>query len=103
MMKDGALLVNTSRGTVVDEEALGREVMSGRLRAALDVFKAEPPAMDSLLRKSENVLLIPHMAGPTIDQREVAARFTIDDIERMMQGEALQHEITQKRASVMSR
>lgn len=103
MMKDGALLVNTSRGTVLDEEALGREVMSGRLRAALDVFKEEPPAMDSPLRKSENVLLIPHMAGPTIDQRAAAARFTIEDIERMMKGEPLQHEITQKRASVMSR
>ena len=59
--------------------------------------------MDSPLRKSENVLLIPHMAGPTIDQRAAAARFTIEDIERMMKGEPLQHEITQKRASVMSR
>ena len=102
MMKDGALLVNTSRGNVLDEEALGREVMSGRLRAALDVFKEEPPIMDSPLRKSENVLLIPHMAGPTIDQREVAARYVIEDIERLQKGLPLHHEITKSRASVMS-
>jgi len=103
MMKDGALLVNTSRGNVLDEEALGREVMSGRLRAALDVFKEEPPVMDSPLRQTENVVLIPHMAGPTIDQREVSARYVIEDLERLLKGLPLQHEITKSRASVMSR
>lgn len=103
MMKDGALFVNTSRGAVVDEEALGRELCSGRIRAALDVFKMEPPAADSLLRKSDNVLLIPHMAGPTVDQRPAAARFVVEDIERYLQNLPLENEITSSRSKVMTR
>jgi len=59
--KPGALLINTSRGPVVEEPALVRALQSGRLAgAALDVFEVEPLPVESPLRGMENVLLAPH-------------------------------------------
>jgi D-3-phosphoglycerate dehydrogenase len=71
-MRPGALLVNASRGPVVDEAALAAALESGHLGgAALDVFETEPLPPDSPLRLRDDVFLTPHMAGPT---REAAAR-----------------------------
>lgn len=71
-MRPGALLVNASRGPVVDEAALVAALESGRLGgAALDVFETEPLPPDSPLRLRDDVFLTPHIAGPT---REAAAR-----------------------------
>lgn len=62
-MKDGALFVNTSRGTVVDQEALLAELRSGRINAYLDVFEEEPLPEDNGFARLSNVLLTPHMSG----------------------------------------
>ena len=65
-MKPGAILVNASRGPVVDETALIAALDAGRLGGAgLDVFEVEPLAEDSPLRSFENVFLSPHVAGAT--------------------------------------
>ncbi len=63
LMKDGALLVNTARAPVVNEEALIRELGSGRINAYLDVFHKEPLPSDSPLTAMDNVLLSPHISG----------------------------------------
>lgn len=62
-MKDGALLVNASRGRIVDSAALISEVTSGRLRAALDVFDPEPPGPSSAIWSAPGALLTPHVAS----------------------------------------
>ena len=63
LLRDGALLVNTARGMLIDEAALLRELRTGRIMACLDVTDPEPPAPDSPLRTLPNVVLTPHIAG----------------------------------------
>jgi phosphoglycerate dehydrogenase-like enzyme len=82
-MKDGAVLVNTSRGGLVDEPSLCDALASGKLMAAgLDVFKTEPLPLDSPLLKLDNVLLMPHMGGLDFesqrDMSTMAAQCIVD-------------------------
>ena len=60
-MKDGAILVNTSRGPLVEEAALVDELRSSRIRAALDVYDREPLPADHPLRQLPNAVLTPHL------------------------------------------
>lgn len=64
-MPDGALVVNVARGPVVDSDALTAEVVSGRLRAALDVFDPEPIPADHPLWQARGALIMPHVGGNT--------------------------------------
>jgi glyoxylate reductase len=69
VMKEGAVIINTSRGDVIDESALVRGLSSGRIGGAgLDVFEHEPVVTPKLL-KMENVVLTPHIASATIEAR----------------------------------
>lgn len=69
-MKGGAVIVNTSRGAIIDEEALANALRSGKLSfAALDVFENEPP-VGSKFFELDNVLLTPHVAGVTVESFE---------------------------------
>ena len=79
-MKDGALLVNTARGQIVDEEALIEELKTGRINAALDVFWKEPLDNDSPLFDLDNVFITPHKGGPTHDRYKSIASNIIDAV-----------------------
>ena len=103
MIKPGALFVNTSRGKIVDEAALCRELSDGRFRAFLDVFEKEPPLPESPLYTLPNVFIMPHMAGPTVDLRKMIAHdLLIESAGYIDRGEPLPHEITRARAARMS-
>ena len=101
-MKDGALLVNTARGALIDEEALVSVLKERSVWAALDVYETEPLPMDSPLRDCERVLLMPHAAGPTADRRYAVTSYVLDDMERFLNGENLDCEIDFARAGTMT-
>jgi glyoxylate reductase len=79
LMRDGACLVNTARGAIVDEEALVRELVGGRLRAGLDVFAHEPSVPRELL-DLPNVVLAPHIGSGTRATREAMTRVLVDNL-----------------------
>lgn len=89
-MKPDAMLINTSRGAVIDEAALVETLQSGRLRAAyLDVFESEPLPADSPLWRLDNVFITPHASDFVPDwPRRFAALFA-DNLERWIAGEPL--------------
>src|ERR671934_844068 len=86
LMRDGAALVNTARGEIVDETALVRELVGGRLSAGLDVFAHEPAVPPELL-DLPNVVLTPHIGSATVETREAMTRLVIDNILAVERGE----------------
>ena len=103
-IKDGALFVNTSRGAVVDQAALERHLSQGRFKAILDVYEKEPPEEDCPLYRLQNVIMMPHMAGPTVDMHRLIAReLLLEGAAFIDEGKPLIHEITRQMSSTMSR
>jgi phosphoglycerate dehydrogenase-like enzyme len=92
-MKDDALLVNTARGTLIDEAALIEELTKGRFFAFLDVTDPEPPAADSSLRRLENVVVTPHLAG-CIENCSRMGEMAVEELRRFFAGEPPLYQIT---------
>jgi D-3-phosphoglycerate dehydrogenase len=89
-MKDGAVLINTARGELVDEKALYDALAAGKLRGAgLDAFDPEPPAKDNPLFTLDQVIATPHTGGAVFDNVENVARHAIGNILRFLRGEPL--------------
>jgi len=86
LMKDGSCLINTARGSVIDTEALARELATGRVSAALDVFEDEPLPEASPLRGLPNCQLTCHTAGPTVDRVVDAGDAALANIARYVEG-----------------
>jgi len=88
LMKPTAYLVNTSRGGIIDGEALYRALKEKRIAgAALDVFEQEPLPADSPLRELDNLLMSPHAAGSTSDAREASSFMAAEEVIRVLRGE----------------
>lgn len=88
-MRDGALLVNVGRGDAVDIDALTAEVVSGRLRAALDVTHPEPLPPDHPLWRAPGAFITPHVSGDSAEADGKAIRLAVDQLRRYAGGEPL--------------
>ena len=91
-LQDGATLVNTARGAIVDEDALVDELVSGRISAGLDVFADEPRVPERLL-DLPNVVLTPHIASATVETRAAMTRVLVDNVLASVRGEPLPNEV----------
>lgn len=104
LMQKGSLLVNTARGEILDEAALVEVCRDRGVSAVLDVYEEEDPLPEtSPLWGQPNILKVPHMAGPTVDQRRVVGLRLVNEIRRYLNGEALTMEIDAAAAARMTR
>jgi phosphoglycerate dehydrogenase-like enzyme len=92
-LRDGALLINTARGWLVDGDALRDELVSGRIDAVLDTTDPEVLPADSPLYDLPNVFLTPHVAGAMGAETQRLAELAIDEIARYARGEPFAHEV----------
>lgn len=93
LMRDGATLLNTARGGLVDHAALERELVSRRLRAVLDVTSPEPLPPDSPLWECDGVLLTPHIAGSKSNELRRLADAAAAEVQRWAAGLPFAHPV----------
>ncbi|KAF7927703.1 uncharacterized protein EAE98_006085 [Botrytis deweyae] len=97
-MKDGAILINTSRGPIIDEQALVEALESGKLYSAgLDVFENEPQVHPKLLA-NENVVLTPHMAAGTVETVHKSEALAMSNVRNALQHGTLLTQVREQRA-----
>ena len=105
LLKDGALLVNTARGTLIDHDALLAELKTGRIKAALDVYLETLPADQVALseyRTLKNVIITPGRAGPSAQLRKQLGAAIVDEFARFFTGQSPRYQITTGRLPTMA-
>ncbi|WP_243229841.1 hydroxyacid dehydrogenase [Microbacterium sp. CIAB417] len=95
-LRDGATVINTARGSLIDHDALLHECASGRIDAVLDVTDPDPLPVDAPLRRLPNVALTPHIAGSMGTEVRRLADSALDDIETLLRGGELAGAITRR-------
>jgi phosphoglycerate dehydrogenase-like enzyme len=93
LMRDGATLINTARPSVVDQQALEAELVTGRLNAVLDVTEPEVLPADSPLYGLPNVTLTPHVAGALGTELPRLGALAVGEVARFVAGEPLAHPV----------
>ncbi|MFI1398057.1 hydroxyacid dehydrogenase [Streptomyces sp. NPDC020681] len=93
LLCDGATLINTSRGSLVDTRALTEQLRTGRISAVLDVTEPDVPPADSPLYDLPNVLLTPHVAGSLGNELGRMTDWAVDELERYARGLPFVHEV----------
>lgn len=102
LMKDDAILINTARGSIIDESALLAQLRQGRLFACLDVTDPEPPAADHPLRGLPNCVITPHVAGAVNNGAKRLGQFAIEEVKRLLAGKQLEGEVREEQMSIMA-
>lgn len=103
MMRSDAILINTARGSLIDEGALYQHMKNGKLKyACLDVTDPEPPLADNPLRTLENCIMTPHIAGQANNGKQKIGVHVYKEIMKMLEGEPLQDSITKEMLSTIA-
>ena len=96
LMKKDAVLINTARGSLIDENALYEHMMAGNLKyACLDVYDPEPLPVESPLRTVKNIILTPHIAGLAINGKLRIGPHATSEIQKFLNGEKPDCEVTE--------
>jgi phosphoglycerate dehydrogenase-like enzyme len=95
LMPQGALLVNSARGPIVQTDALVTALNAGHIRAAIDVTDPEPLPPEHLLWQCPNLLLTPHVAGSTPQFSPRAMQIAADQVRRLLKGDPLMYVVQQ--------
>jgi phosphoglycerate dehydrogenase-like enzyme len=103
MLRPGAVIVNTARGILIDHDALFRVASEGKIGVYLDVTYPEPLPPDHPLRTLPNVVLTPHVAGPTPDAYPEMGDCCIDEVERVIKGQPLKWPVSESQYVNQSR
>ena len=86
-MKPGALLINVSRGSIIDQVALSKALMDGRIGGAgLDVLEDEPPNVDDPIHQCENLVITPHVGDKTPEGTELLNEGVVDNVIAFLEG-----------------
>ena len=101
-MKDNAIIINTARGSLIDENALSAELQKGRLFACLDVTDPEPPSPGHPFRALPNVVMTPHIAGLTNNGVFKIGSYIADELERFINGQKMDGEIDLLKLNIMA-
>lgn len=101
-MKDDCVLINTARGSIIDENDLLDELKKGRFFACLDVTDPEPPAADHPFRTLPNVVLTPHIAGAVNNGLQRIAQSVVDDLRAYVEGRPIRGEVFAEQMSQLA-
>lgn len=102
-MKDGALFINTARGRLIDHDALLKELQTGRISALLDVTDpTEPLPRESPFFQLENCVVLPHIAGHSLEARLRQGRYPTEDILNYLAGKPLQYQVLPERWNMIA-
>ncbi|PYI57438.1 hydroxyacid dehydrogenase [Paenibacillus flagellatus] len=101
-MKDDAVLINTARGSLIDEDDLAAELAKGRFTACIDVTDQEPPSADHPFRTLPNVILIPHIAGAVNNGKQRMGRHAVEEVGRFLAGQPLEGEVDLRNLHVLA-
>lgn len=93
LLKDGAILVNTARGSIINEQDLIGELKTGRIFACIDVTQQEPPIKENELRNLDNCVLTPHIAGAYTNGLKRVALHACEETERLISGNKMRAEV----------
>jgi phosphoglycerate dehydrogenase-like enzyme len=102
LIQDGAILINTARGDLIDEEALIEELKKERFYAGLDVFTVEPLPADSAFRSMSNVIARPHLAGVNPDSRLRIGTLMVQELQNFYGNAPLRFEVKEEQLAIMT-
>ena len=103
LMKKDAVLINTARGSLIDEDALYAHMKAGGLKyACMDVYDPEPPEADSPLRLLPNVIMTPHLAGAANNGRLKIGMHIVSELKLFLSGERMECEVTKDMLAKMA-